>query len=54
MTAQLMINKIRSSTGIVANWSSPIGPMSFVLAQDLSKAATDQTQRFSFNLGTTF
>ena len=47
-------NKIRSSTGIVANWSSPIGPMSFVLAQDLSKAATDQTQRFSFNLGTTF
>jgi len=47
-------NKIRSSTGIVANWSSPIGPMNFVLAQDLSKAATDQTQRFSFNLGTTF
>ena len=47
-------NKIRSSTGIVANWSSPIGPMSFVLAHDLSKAATDQTQRFSFNLGTTF
>ncbi len=47
-------NKIRSSTGVVANWMSPIGPMNFVLAQDLSKADTDQTQRFTFNLGTTF
>ena len=47
-------NKIRSSAGVIANWMSPIGPMNFVLAQDLSKADTDQTQRFSFNLGTTF
>ncbi len=47
-------NKIRSSTGFIANWMSPIGPMNFVLAQELSKASTDQTQRFSFNLGTTF
>ena len=47
-------NKIRSSTGFIANWMSPIGPMNFVLAQDLSKADTDQTQRFTFNLGTTF
>ena len=47
-------NKVRSSTGVVANWMSPIGPMNFVLAQDLTKAETDQTQRFTFNLGTTF
>ena len=47
-------NKIRSSTGIMANWMSPIGPMSFILSQNISKAGTDQTQRFSFNLGTTF
>ena len=47
-------NKIRSSTGVIANWMSPIGPMNFVLAHDLSSADTDQTQRFSFNLGTTF
>jgi outer membrane protein insertion porin family len=47
-------NKIRSSTGILANWRSPIGPMSFVLSQNLSKADTDKTQSFSFNLGTTF
>ena len=47
-------NKIRSSTGIIANWMSPIGPMNFVLSQNLSKASTDETQSFSFNLGTTF
>ncbi len=47
-------NKIRSSTGIVANWMSPIGPMSFVLSQNITKASTDETQSFSFNLGTTF
>ena len=47
-------NKIRSSTGIAMNWLSPIGPMSFVLSQDLSKADTDVTESFTFNLGTTF
>jgi len=47
-------NKIRSSTGILTSWTSPIGPMSFVLAQNLSKATTDVTETFSFNLGTTF
>ena len=47
-------NKIRSSTGVAMNWISPIGPLSFVLAQDLSKADTDKTESFSFNLGTTF
>lgn len=47
-------NKIRSSTGIIANWMSPIGPMNFVLSQNITKASTDKTQSFSFNLGTTF
>lgn len=47
-------NKLRSSTGIIANYSSPIGPMSFIFAQDLSKADTDQTESFNFQLGTTF
>ena len=47
-------NKIRSSTGIQASWLSPIGPMTFVLSNDLAKADTDKTQSFSFNLGTTF
>ncbi len=47
-------NKIRSSTGIMASWMSPIGPMTFTLSQNLSKASTDETQSFNFNLGTTF
>ena len=47
-------NKIRSSTGVVASWMSPIGPLTFTFSQNLSKADTDQTESFNFNLGTTF
>ena len=47
-------NKIRSSTGVAANWLSPIGPLSFVFSTNLSKADTDITETFNFNLGTTF
>ena len=47
-------NKIRSSTGVAASWLSPIGPLSFVFSTNLSKADTDKTQSFNFNLGTTF
>ena len=45
---------IRSSTGIAANWMSPIGPLSFVLSETISKADTDKAQGFSFQIGTTF
>ena len=47
-------NKIRSATGMALNWSSPIGPMSFIFSTDLQKAETDETESFKFNLGTTF
>ena len=47
-------NELRSSSGIIANYSSPIGPMSFVFSQNLSKASTDETESFNFQLGTTF
>ena len=47
-------SKIRSSTGIAANWMSPLGPMSFVFSTNISKASTDETESFNFNLGTTF
>ena len=47
-------NEIRSSAGAAASWLSPIGPMTFILSTNLSKADTDETQSFSFNLGTTF
>ncbi len=47
-------NKIRSSTGAILNWMSPIGPMNFTFSQNLNKVSTDVTEKFSFNLGTTF
>ena len=47
-------SKIRSSVGVATSWLSPIGPLSFILAQDISKADTDVTQSFTFNLGTSF
>lgn len=47
-------NKIRSSTGIAASWISPLGPMTFVFATNISKASTDKTESFNFNLGTSF
>ena len=47
-------NKIRSSTGVLASWMSPVGPMTFTLSQNLSKASTDVTESFNFQLGTTF
>ena len=47
-------NELRSSTGIAIDFRSPIGPMSFIFAQDLSKADTDKTESFNFRLGATF
>ena len=47
-------SKIRSSTGINASWTSPVGPMTFTFATNLSKATTDVTETFNFNLGTSF
>jgi outer membrane protein insertion porin family len=45
---------IRSSVGIGANVYTVLGPLSFVFAQSLTKASEDETQSFSFNLGTSF
>ena len=47
-------NKIRSSTGIGIDWFTPVGPLNFSLSQAITKAATDVTETFRFNLGTTF
>ena len=47
-------NKIRSSVGLGANVYTPIGPLSFVLAQDITSASTDETETFNFRLGTSF
>ena len=47
-------SEIRSSIGIGVNWTTVIGPLSFSLAQPITKADTDVTETFRFNLGTTF
>jgi outer membrane protein insertion porin family len=47
-------NKIRSSFGASLEVLTPIGPLSFSLAQPISKASTDVTESFRFQLGTTF
>ena len=47
-------NKIRSSIGIGLEWFTALGPISFSLAETITKADTDITESFRFNLGTTF
>jgi len=47
-------NTIRSSVGVAANIFTTIGPLSFTVAQSLSKASKDETQTFNFRLGTSF
>ena len=47
-------DKIRSSTGASASVFTPIGPLSLTLAHPITKAASDQTESFTFRLGTSF
>jgi len=47
-------DKIRSSIGIGIDWFSAIGPINFSLTETISKADTDITESFRFNIGTTF
>jgi len=45
---------IRSSAGVALNLMTPIGPLSFSFASALTKASSDKTETFRFNLGTQF
>ncbi len=47
-------SRLRSSTGISVDWFTVIGPLNFSFAQPLSKASSDKTETFRFNIGTTF
>ena len=47
-------SKIRSSTGVSIDWFTPLGPLNFAFSYPISKAKTDITESFRFNLGTTF
>ena len=45
---------IRSSAGVALNLMTPIGPLSFSFANAITKASSDKTETFRFNLGTQF
>ena len=47
-------SKIRSSVGVATNMFTPIGPLNFVLSQNLSKADSDQTESFRLQIGSSF
>ena len=47
-------NEIRSAFGISANVFTTIGPLSFTVAQDITKSTNDETETFNFQLGTSF
>ena len=47
-------NKIRSSIGLGVDLLTVVGPLNFSLSQPLTKADSDSTETFRFNLGTTF
>ena len=47
-------SKIRSSTGLAIDIFTPVGPLNFSFSQALTKASTDITEFFRFNIGTTF
>ena len=44
----------RVSAGVSVQWISPMGPLTFSLGRALKKVEGDETQVFSFNIGTTF
>jgi len=47
-------NDIRSSIGIAIDWLTPAGPLTMSISEPITKANTDTTETFRFNLGTTF
>ena len=47
-------SEIRSSTGLGIDWLTPVGPLNFTFATAITKADTDKTESFRFNLGTSF
>ena len=47
-------NKLRSSTGIAFDWLTPVGPLTFSFSQPITKASSDETETFRFDIGTSF
>ncbi|MCP4041960.1 MAG: outer membrane protein assembly factor BamA [Gammaproteobacteria bacterium] len=47
-------NALRSSVGIAASWISPMGALTFSLAQPLNDKSGDDIQQFQFTMGSLF
>ncbi|WP_319379718.1 outer membrane protein assembly factor BamA [Thiomicrorhabdus sp.] len=47
-------NELRVSTGLGVSWITPVGPLSFSLAQPVVYRSSDKTQVFQFTLGVGF
>ncbi|GEK51501.1 outer membrane protein assembly factor BamA [Vreelandella venusta] len=48
------LGELRYSVGIGLSWLTPVGPLTFSLAEPLSDKSGDDTQFFQFSLGQTF
>ena len=48
------LSNMRYSVGLGLSWITPIGPLTFAIAQPLSKKEGDDTQMFQFSLGQGF
>lgn len=48
------LSDIRSSVGVAFEWRSPIGPLSFSLADPITSFDGDSKQVFDFSIGTSF
>lgn len=51
---KLDIGQLRYTTGIAANWQSPLGPLVFSLAKPINSHDQDNRQMFQFTVGTSF
>ncbi|MBS1188724.1 MAG: surface antigen (D15):Surface antigen variable number [Rhodocyclaceae bacterium] len=54
LSEKMKLSELRYSTGISAAWISPLGPLKFSIAQPLNDKPGDRTERFQFQMGTTF
>ncbi|TDO06116.1 MULTISPECIES: outer membrane protein assembly factor BamA [Halomonas] len=48
------LSDLRYSAGVGLSWLTPVGPLTFSVAQPLNDKSNDETQVFQFSLGQTF
>ncbi|MBK5943777.1 outer membrane protein assembly factor BamA [Halorhodospira halophila] len=48
------LGELRAAAGISLIWMSPVGPLTFSLAEPLNESRDDETETFQFSLGTEF